>query len=629
LNEEVEKAVTYAEVNDIVLSTIKPPGRRWFLTVTLLFILVVLFVSSWIYQVASGMWVAGISHPVSWGVYIGNFIFWVGIAHSGTLISAILYLLRADWRKAVARSAEAMTVFAVMTAGLFPLIHLGRLWVIAYILPYPSERQLWPNFTSPLVMDVVAVTTYLTVSSMFWYVGLIPDLAAARDHFAEKSGPGAFSTRIFAFFSLGWSGSSVNWHAYDRSYLFFAALATPLVISVHSVVSWDFAVSTLPGWHTTLFAPYFVAGAIHSGLAMVLTLIIPMRRILKLERVITQDHLQLVAMTIIVTAMIVGYAYVVEPWAAWYSGDRWETLFAAWRFTGHLAWIYYLLPVLNVLIPMLYFFSKVRLNLTATFIISVLINVGMWLERYFIVTASLSHDFMPHNWGRYQPTIIEIIITIGSFSWFFLLFLLFARFLPTVAQNEIKEELAEEHGPILSELHKHRQVTVQPAQGPFVVGVFSVAGQMVTTLQTLVDNGFKSLEVFTPMKVPEVMAVLGKRPSPVRYFTLCGAVLGCIGAFALPIFSASVNNLIVGGKHPASLIPYCVIGFEGTVLLGSLANLVGLLIYARLYPGKERSPCHENRFGRDKMAIIVAAGAERSRAEELFKTHGAEEVYVK
>ncbi len=313
--------LTFGQITETVLAPLKPPRRLYYGVLAVLAFVIAWAAACWVYQVKMGMGVTGLSIPVGWAVYITNFVFWIGIGHAGTLISAILHLVRARWRTAISRSAEAMTIFAVMTAGLFPLIHLGRVWVFFYIIPYPSERQLWPNFLSPLVWDVCAVSTYLTVSIIFWYIGIIPDLAAARDRWELTAGADHPRTRLYRAFALGWSGSGNQWRHHGRGYLFFAALATPLVISVHSVVSWDFAMANLPGWHTTIFAPYFVAGAIHSGLAMVLTLLIPMRRLLRLERVMTVDHFEAVAQTMIVTALIVGYAYAIEPFISWYSGD--------------------------------------------------------------------------------------------------------------------------------------------------------------------------------------------------------------------------------------------------------------------------------------------------------------------
>jgi Ni/Fe-hydrogenase subunit HybB-like protein len=424
---------TYKEVNEQVLRSLLPPKRAYWAVLAGLALLVVAFVSAWMNQVLKGMGMAGLNHPVGWGTYIVNFVFWVGIAHSGTLISAILYLLRAPWRTAVYRAAEAMTVFAVMTAGLFPLVHLGRVWVFYWILPYPNERHMWPNFKSPLVWDVVAVSTYLTISVIFFYVGLIPDLAAVRD------GTTGRRHTIYRILSLGWQNKWEQWRHYVRGYLCLASLATPLVISVHSVVSWDFAMSILPGWHTTIFAPYFVAGAIHSGLAMVLLLLIPGRRLLHLEGLIKLRHFEAVAQFMVFTGLIILYAYVIEPFISWYSGDRFERQFALWRATGPYAWCFWLMVFCNTITPLAFFFKRIRTSIPWLWTIGFFVTVGMWLERFVIIAPSTAHDFLPHNWGLYAPTITEITISIGAAAFFLSLFLLFAKHLPAVAVSEMKE----------------------------------------------------------------------------------------------------------------------------------------------------------------------------------------------
>lgn len=386
------------------------------------------------FQYFLGMGVAGLNVPVGWGVYITNFVFWVGIAHSGTLISAILFLFRARWRNAINRSAEAMTVIAVMTAGMFPLIHLGRVWLFYWLLPYPNYRHLWPNFKSPLVWDVVAVTTYFTVSLLFFYLGMIPDLATARDNSTGRR------KALYSALALGWTGRYDQWRHYARGYLALAALATPLVISVHSVVSWDFAMSILPGWHTTIFAPYFVAGAIHSGLAMVITLLVPLRVVLGLQRIITIRHFEAMAQLMILTGLIVGYSYAVEAFMAWYSGDVFERQFTVWRAVGAYAPFFWAMVVCNVAVPMALFFKKVRTNLAALVVIAILVNIGMWLERFVIIVTSLAHGFVPSSWGSYAPRPVEILITLMSFGFFFFLFLSFVMLFPSVAMNEMKEQ---------------------------------------------------------------------------------------------------------------------------------------------------------------------------------------------
>ena len=413
----------------------KPPGKSYWALIALLFCGVLLGASCWIYQIFVGVGVAGMNNPVAWGTYLINFVFWVGIAHSGTLISAILHLFRAGWRNPIARAAETMTVFAVCTAGLFPFIHLGRAWMVYYMLPFPNQRNLWPNFQSPLMFDVVAISTYLTVSSLFWYTGMLPDLAIVRDH---ASG---FRKKIFTVLSMGWTGRFEQWRHYTRGYLFFAALATPLVISVHSVVSWDFALGVVPGWHTTIFAPYFVAGAIHSGLAMVLTLMIPLRRIFNAQQIITMHVLESVAKTIVFTGLIVGFAYATEFFIAWYSHNPLEQYIFQWRPTGDYAVGFWIMAICNTVVPLFLLVKKIRTSIVVLFVISILINIGMWYERFVIIITSVARDFIPHAWGYFTPSPIEYGIMIGSFSLFFFLFCLFIKHMPSISMTEVKEML--------------------------------------------------------------------------------------------------------------------------------------------------------------------------------------------
>jgi molybdopterin-containing oxidoreductase family membrane subunit len=429
--------LTYKQIDDTVLDTLTPAGRRYWMVVALLFCGVLMGGACWLYQILVGIGVGGQNNPVHWGTYLINFVFWVGIAHSGTLISAILHLFRAGWRNPIARAAETMTVFAVCTAGLFPFIHLGRVWMVYYMLPIPNQRTLWPNFQSPLMFDVVAISTYLTVSSLFWYTGMLPDLAVIRD---RSKG---LRQKIFRVLALGWTGRMEQWRHYARGYLFFAALATPLVISVHSVVSWDFALGVVPGWHTTIFAPYFVAGAIHSGLAMVLTLMIPLRRIFHYEQIITIEVLQNVAKTIVLTGLIVGFAYATELFIAWYSHNIVEMETFRWRALGDYALQYWIMVTCNVIIPMLFLFRKIRTRIGWLLGISLLVNVGMWFERFVIIVGSVAHDFIPYAWGLYRPTLIEYGIMAGSFCLFFLLFVLFVKHMPSVSMTEMKETLAQ------------------------------------------------------------------------------------------------------------------------------------------------------------------------------------------
>jgi molybdopterin-containing oxidoreductase family membrane subunit len=427
--------LTYSQIDQTVLDTLRPASLRYWAVIVLMFFGILLGAGCWAYQIGVGIGVGGQSIPVAWGTYLINFVFWVGIAHSGTLISAILHLFRAGWRNPIARAAETMTVFAVCVAGLFPFIHLGRIWIVYYILPYPNDRNLWPNFQSPLVFDVIAISTYLMVSSLFWYTGMLPDLAIVRDRAT------GLRKRIFHILSLGWTGRFEEWRHYTRAYLFFAALATPLVISVHSVVSWDFALGIVPGWHSTIFAPYFVAGAIHSGLAMVLTLMIPMRTIFRYEVFITKDILDNIAKTIVFTGLIVGYAYAIEYFLAWYSHNIVEQESFRWRAAGEYSLAFWVMVICNSVVPLLFFIRKVRRSIPWLFGISILINIGMWSERFVIIIGGVAHDFMPNAWGTYSPTIIEYGVLVGSFCLFFFLFLLFVKHMPSVSMTEMKESV--------------------------------------------------------------------------------------------------------------------------------------------------------------------------------------------
>lgn len=442
--------ITYAQVNEEMLQTLERPRPAYFLLLIGFATAFGLGVLSEAIQVDVAVGLSGISHPVGWGVYITNFVFWIGIGHAGTLISAVFYLTRAPWRAPVYRAAEAMTVFAVMTAGLFPLLHTGRPWYAYWLIPYPNQRMLWVNFKSPLVWDVFAVSTYLTISVTFFVIGLVPDLAAMRDR--------AKGLRKFIYWqlALGWNNSYQQWLHYARGYLLLAGFATPLVFSVHSIVSWDFAMSMIPGWHTTIFAPYFVAGAIFSGLAMVLTIVIPMRVVFGLEHYITPHVMQSMARVILFTSIIVGYAYATEFFIAYYSGDKFERALFYFRpfgepgdlspfmSKGHMGFAQYAfwsMVFCNVISPLPLWRYKIRCNPWALFIISILINIGMWFERFNIVVSSLQRDFNPANWGDYTFTITEWGITIGSFGFFFTLFILFARAAPVLAIAEVKENL--------------------------------------------------------------------------------------------------------------------------------------------------------------------------------------------
>ncbi|KAB2925830.1 MAG: hydrogenase [Bacteroidetes bacterium] len=386
----------------------------------------------WLLWKGVGVW--GINQPVAWGFDVVNFVFWVGIGHAGTLISAILFLLRQRWRTGIARFAEAMTLFAVLCAVQFVLFHTGRPWIAAiWLLPYPNQHGVWVNFTSPLMWDVFAVSTYFTVSAVFWYIGLIPDLATLRDR--AKDG---IKKTVYAVLSLGWRFSNRHWQHYERAYLILAGFATPLVLSVHTIVSFDFAVSVLPGWHTTIFPPYFVAGAIFSGFAMVQNVLIVTRTAFKFEHLITLDTIEKMNKIILVTGTMVGYAYSMEFFIAWYSGNLTEKFVFINRAFGPYWWAYWIMFTCNVFTPQLFWFKRMRTSLLVSFILAIFVNIGMWFERFVIVVTSLHRDFLPSSWGMFVPTVWDFGLLIGSFGLFFTLVLLFIKFLPAIAMSEIK-----------------------------------------------------------------------------------------------------------------------------------------------------------------------------------------------
>ncbi|MDC0357786.1 polysulfide reductase NrfD [Oligoflexia bacterium] len=387
--------------------------------------------------VYTGIGLFGNNSPVMWGFPIVNFVFWIGIGHAGTLISAILFLFRQSWRNSIARFAEAMTLFAVMCAGIFPIIHTGRPWLAAYwLVPYPNTRQMWVNFSSPLLWDVFAVGTYFTVSLLFWYVGLLPDLASMRDRAKHP-----LRKFFLSFFSLGWNGSAKHWVHYEKAYLILAGIATPLVISVHSVVSFDFAVSLVPGWHTTIFPPYFVVGAIFSGFAMVLTVLVIVRRVLHLERLITMNHLDTMNKVILATSLIVGFAYGTEFFMAWYSAAPYEQFLFTNRVFGVSGWAFWVMFTCNVVAPQAFWLRWARRSIPIMVAVVLLVNVGMWFERFVIIVTSLQRDFLPSSWGDFTPTLFDLGVLVGSFGLFFTLVLAFARLLPVIATSEVKLDL--------------------------------------------------------------------------------------------------------------------------------------------------------------------------------------------
>ncbi|HSN68791.1 MAG TPA: NrfD/PsrC family molybdoenzyme membrane anchor subunit [Thermoanaerobaculia bacterium] len=427
--------ITY-KISSIVLTTKTPKG--WFFGFAIAFLMLMMLLNAIGYLLLKGVGIWGNNNPVGWAFDIINFGWWIGIGHAGTLISAILLLLRQSWRTSINRFAEAMTLFAVACAGLFPALHVGRPWFAYYLFPYPNTMGLWPQFRSPLMWDVFAVSTYATASLLFWYVGLVPDLATLRDRTKHKA-----LKMLYGVVSLGWRGSARHWYRYETAYLLMAGLATPLVLSVHTIVSFDFATSVIPGWHTTFFPPYFVAGAIYAGFAMVLTLAIPVRKAFGLEDFITARHLDNMGKITLATGLIVAYAYVMEAFYAWYSGNIFEMYMMFNRVFGNYWWAYWLLVLCNIIAPQFLWFRKVRLSPILLFIVAMFVNVGMWLERFVIIVVSLSRDFLPSAWAMYSPTRWDFMMFFGTIGLFLTLLFLFIRFLPMISIFEMRTLLPE------------------------------------------------------------------------------------------------------------------------------------------------------------------------------------------
>ncbi len=431
---------TFATITEKISSIVlqRATGAGWFVGFSLAFTLVMVFLVAVGYLLIRGIGIWGVNVPVAWGFAIVNFVWWIGIGHAGTLISAILLLLHQQWRTSINRFAEAMTLFAVACAGVYPILHLGRPWLFYWLFPYPNTMGVQPQFRSPLVWDVFAVSTYFTISLLFWFVGLIPDLATLRDRSQSRAG-----RVIYGMLAMGWRGSAVHWQRYETAYLLLAGLATPLVVSVHTIVSLDFAVAIIPGWHTTIFPPYFVAGAIYSGFAMVLTLAIPLRALYGLSDFITLRHLQNMAKVMLATGLIVAYGYLMEAFVAWYSANQFEQYMILNRLGGPYAPLYWALLLCNIIVPQALWSARVRANVPALFIIAVIVNIGMWLERFVIVITSLQRDFLPSSWAMYLPTVWDSATYVGTMGLFLALLFLFIRFLPMISISEMSGMLAE------------------------------------------------------------------------------------------------------------------------------------------------------------------------------------------
>src|SRR5262245_61911710 len=495
----VEGNQTFHSLTETVSGIVEGKTPRWWwpaFSFTLLLTFGALFGATYLISTGVGVW--GLNSPVGWAFDITNFVFWVGIGHAGTLISAILLLLRQRWRMSINRFAEAMTLFAVLCAVIYPTIHVGRAWMVWYFLPIPNSNAIWPNFNSPLLWDMFALGTYATVSLLFWYTGLLPDLATLRDRAKTRRG-----RVIYGILALGWRGSARHWHHYETACLILAGLSTPLVVSVHTIVSTDFAVANLPGWHATIFPPYFVAGAIFSGFAMVLTVLIPAREAFNLKHIITNRHLEMMCKVILATGLMVGFAYGTEFFMAWYGGDEFEQFTFVNRAFGPYWWAYWIMVTCNVLSPQLFWFKRFRTNPRAIFTISIFVNIGMWFERYVIIMTSLHRDRLPSSWGMFTPTWVDILQMVGAFGLFFTLVLIFIRVLPMIALSEVKALLPEanpHHAHDEGQVEGHRQngeeqkprEPVPIPEGPpgAAVARFATAGELMEATKKVREAGF-------------------------------------------------------------------------------------------------------------------------------------------
>ena len=570
------RSITEA-IAGIVLRRATPWG--WFVGAGLGFGLLMLLLYSVAVLFAKGVGIWGINIPVGWGFAIVNLVWWIGIGHAGTLISAILLLFRQEWRTSINRFAEAMTLFAVACASLFPILHLGRPWLAYWLFPYPNTFGLWPQFRSPLVWDAFAIGSYATVSILFWFVGLIPDLAAMRDRAGNR-----FVRLIYGVLALGWRGAADHWQRYNTAYLLLAALATPLVVSVHSVVSMDFAISVIPGWHSTVFPPYFVAGAIFSGFAMVLTLLIPLRAIFRLHDFITPRHLDVMAKVMLATGLFVAYGYLTEGFTAWYSGAAAERFWLFNRSYGPFAWAFWALMACNILFPQSLWLGQVRRSPLLLFGVALVVNVGMWLERFVIIVVSLSRDYLPSAWGNYAPAGWDWGLLFGSIGLFLTLIFLFVRLLPMISIFEMRHLLVETEkhaGKSSPVLQTPAAPSRTKAEGPLygLMAEFATGEELVAQAQRAYTAGYRKLAAYSPYPIEELPAALGLRSSRLPWLVLLGGIAGGVAGFGMQYYASVIDYpLNIGGRPLNSWPAFVIVTFELTILAAAGAAVLGMLL---------------------------------------------------
>jgi molybdopterin-containing oxidoreductase family membrane subunit len=607
------------KITGLVLDKVTP--KSWYagLLVGLILLLLLFYAVGYLFIVGVGIW--GINIPVGWGLAIINLVWWIGIGHAGTLISAILLLFRQQWRTSINRFAEAMTIFAVTCAGLFPLIHLGRPWLAYWLFPYPNTFGLWPQFRSPLVWDAFAIGTYLTVSFLFWSIGLIPDLAAMRDRAENR-----WLRYFYGVLALGWRGSAVHWHRYEIAYLLLAALATPLVVSVHSVVSLDFAVSVIPGWHSTVFPPYFVAGAIFSGFAMVLTLLIPLRKIYKLEDFITLRHLDNMAKVMLATGLFVAYGYTIEAFTAWYSGSPYERFWLFNRSFGPYGLLFLLLLLCNVIIPQALWFSRVRTNSLLLFVIAMVINIGMWLERFVIIVVSLHRDYLPSSWAMYAPTGWDWATLFGTVGLFLTLIFLFIRLLPMLSVFEMRHLLSEIKKPAEAGRPKVTPAlaTAAPAttNGPIygLMAEFETAEALLERARQTYQAGYRRISAYSPFPIAGLAEALGLGRTKLPYLVFLGGLAGGLAGFLLQYYSAVIDYpWNIGGRPFNSWPSFIIVTFEMTILGAAGVAVLGMLLLNKL-PMLYHSVFNAPRFrfaSQDRFFLCIEAGDPKFEPAEV------------
>lgn len=600
------------------------PPRAWYIALGVSVSMLGVFVLSvaWLFWEGVGIW--GNNVPVAWAWPIVNFVFWVGIGHAGTLISAILFLFRQRWRTSINRAAEAMTIFAVICALIFPGIHTGRPWLAYWMLPLPNQMSVWPQFRSPLMWDVFAVGVYFTVSLIFWYLGLVPDFATIRDRSSSK-----VRQIVYGLLALGWRGSHRHWHHYERTYLLLAGLATPLVLSVHSVVSFDFAVSQIPGWHTTIFPPYFVAGAIFSGMAMVVTLMVIARVLFKLEHLITLLHFDRMAKLMLATACMVAYAYGLEALIAYSSGNPFERFTTNSRALGPHAWAYWTMVSCNVVVPQVLWSARARTSPLVLLVVSLLANVGMWFERFVIVVTSLQRDFLPSSWHDFSPTPWDVATLLGSFGLFFTLFCLFVRYAPMVAMAELKSALHDDSKGAREGTIDVSKVVALSTSGPKrvasgtrlygLLASFETPDQLVRACTHLRSFGCTRFDAHSPFEVRGLSQAMGLGRSPVGWFVLVFALAGASAAMLLQWWVSGIAYpLVVSGKPFFSWPAFVPITFECGILGGALGAVVGFVWLAGL-PQPYHPLFESERFERvtDDGFFVSAEVEDRGRATAM------------